>query len=405
MARKFQKLTDASVEALREFEFSGLFWDTVVHGLCVRLGKRKTSWTFHKEHRTHGRRGVTFKTLGTFPAMNVADARREASILAGRVAEKKIEPGKRKALRLGVALDDYLKFLRAKSIRKGKPARHAANVEKLRRQFFDEWEKWPLADLANNPMMVREWHERATREAGPISANRAAEVLRACYRHARKLNRALPPDLPTSGIVFNAETPSQRGLAFKDFPKWCMAWEKIESPIRRAYHLTELLTGTRPGELARMKWTDVRPKSRSLVIGKAKAGFDITIPLSVPIARALKLARDNADEGEELVFPGCAQVGHRDALPARGNMLRHTFRTVAADLGIDELLAHFLLGHAPEGISQKYIARMILTSGPALRAAQRTISRRIIALLDPTVKAPALSPEQDADTVLLPALR
>jgi hypothetical protein len=27
-------------------------------------------------------------------------------------------------------------------------------------------------------------------------------------------------------------------------------------------------------------------------------------------------------------------------------MLRHTFRTVCADLGIDELLAHFLLGQS-----------------------------------------------------------
>jgi hypothetical protein len=79
---------------------------------------------------------------------------------------------------------------------------------------------------------------------------------------------------------------------------------------------------------------------------------------------------------------------------------------VAADLGIDELLAHFLLGHAPEGISQKYIARMILTSGPALRAAQCKVSARIVALLNPTVKAPALSLDspQDVEVTLLPAL-
>jgi hypothetical protein len=35
---------------------------------------------------------------------------------------------------------------------------------------------------------------------------------------------------------------------------------------------------------------------------------------------------------------GCAQVGHRDDLPACGNMLRHTYRTVAADVGVDEML-------------------------------------------------------------------
>jgi len=45
-------------------------------------------------------------------------------------------------------------------------------------------------------------------------------------------------------------------------------------------------------------------------------------------------------------------------------MLRHTYRSEAADLKIDELLSHFLMGHAP-----------------GMRDAQRKISRRIMSLL------------------------
>jgi integrase len=401
-----QLLTDARIEALRDFEVRALVWDTKVSGLRLRVGAHRLSWAFFQQHRLHGKRSTTCKALGTWPAMNVSEARKAALVIAGRVASRRIEPGRRSAVRLDAALDEYMKHLRAKAARKGKPPRHALNVEKLRRKFLSpEFGRWPLADISNAPEAVRDWHERVTEEAGPISANRAAEVLRACYRHAARLNRSLPPALPTSAIVFNEERPSQGGLAFTGFPTWRAAWEKIESPIRRAYHLTELLTGARPGELARLTWADVKPHSRSIIIAHAKAGNDIAIPLSVPIVQALKLARDNADEGETLVFPGCAQVAHRDELPARGMELRHTYRTVAADCGVDEMLAHFLMGHAPAGISQRYIARMILTSGPALRAAQRTISRRIVALLDPTVKAPSLSPAQDADTALLPALR
>jgi hypothetical protein len=33
------------------------------------------------------------------------------------------------------------------------------------------------------------------------------------------------------------------------------------------------------------------------------------------------------------------------------------------------------------GVSQKYVARLVLQSGPAMRQAQRTVSRRIVALL------------------------
>jgi hypothetical protein len=44
------------------------------------------------------------------------------------------------------------------------------------------------------------------------------------------------------------------------------------------------------------------------------------------------------------------------------------------------MLSHFLVSHEPAGISQRYVARMILASGPAMREAQRKISRRIISL-------------------------
>jgi integrase len=153
-------------------------------------------------------------------------------------------------------------------------------------------------------------------------------------------------------------------------------------------HLTALLCGCRPGEVARLKWTDVLPRERAFVIRGAKADNDIRVPLSPAIARALKMAR-NAQRANRIetkfVFPGCTQIGHRDPLPARGNQLRHTFRTIAADCGVDEMLAHFLMGHSPEGISQKYIVKMMLASGPALRQAQRKISRQIVGLLGITL--------------------
>jgi hypothetical protein len=58
----------------------------------------------------------------------------------------------------------------------------------------------------------------------------------------------------------------------------------------------------------------------------------------------------------------------------------------AADCGVDELLAHFMLGHVPQNISQAYITRLVLSAGPALRQAQRKVSKRILHLLgsDPT---------------------
>jgi integrase len=79
-------------------------------------------------------------------------------------------------------------------------------------------------------------------------------------------------------------------LDFSDFSKWLKACHQIESATRRAYHLT----GTRPGELARLRWANVKHNERNLVIGKAKAGLDIVIPVSDEIAAALQMARDDA---------------------------------------------------------------------------------------------------------------
>lgn len=149
-----------------------------------------------------------------------------------------------------------------------------------------------------------------------------------------------------------------------------------------------LLSGMRPGELARLKWSDLLPRQRCFVIRGAKATNDIRVPMSAAIAGAFKIARDaaRADKIEsEWVFPARAG-GHIvkfdvDDLPAWGMMYRRTWRTIAADLGIDELIAHFCLGHIPAGISRGYVVKMTLASGQGMRAAQRMVSKRIVGLL------------------------
>jgi hypothetical protein len=116
------------------------------------------------------------------------------------------------------------------------------------------------------------------------------------------------------------------------------------------------------------------------VIRNAKAGKDIHLPITPEIAFAISLAV-NAEakphhevKETDLVFPGCRQISQRAELPIRGQALRHSYSTVAVDLKIDDLIRHFLMGHAPKGISQDYVALLILQNGPAMREAQEQIS-------------------------------
>ena len=368
------KLRDRNIFSLP----AGLYRDHMARNLLLRVSPRgRRSLYFHHELMLKGERITQHKLIGHVPGMKLADARRECLMVMGRIAAGRIEPGKRKAVKFGRALDDYLAHLRRKADRAGKPPRWHYNVAQYSKLYIrPKWGNVSLIEMSRDPKSVRDWHLKVTDDAGPVTANRCAQIVRAVYRFESRANRSLPVQLPTSAVVMNAEDPRQ--VSIKDFGAWAKAWRAIPSPTRRAFHLANLLTGCRPSELAGLKWSDVKPRERVLIIGKSKSGIDIRVPLSWPIARCLRMARGADDV---LVFPGCRHNPTRDKLPAFGNALRHTWRTICADLKVDDLLAHALLGHAPRGVSAGYVDRIALAMWPAMRKAQREISSRIISLL------------------------
>jgi integrase len=385
--KKPVKMTDARVEALVEFKEIGTYPDVMVKGLLFVKSPQKYVWRFERRQRINGRRSATCKTLGEYPMMKIDAARKAAEIAAAELAIGKMPVNRRATVKFEAAFTAYVEYLKAKAEAKGKPARWAYNVEKLGKIILPEFSGWPLSDLANSPDAVADFHKKTTRDHGPVSANKCAQVIRATYRRAARRDRTLPAVVPTSAVDFNPEKASQKAIDFKAFPAWLEAWRKIDSGIRQAYHLTGLLTGARPGELARLKWGAYSDNEQQLTISNPKATYDIVLPVTPEIAAALRMARDDAQalgydtSHDAPMFPGCSQKGHRDALPMRGNALRHTYRTLAADMKIDSLIAHFLLGHTPEGISQKYIAVLILQSGKAMLKEQNRMSRRFLELL------------------------
>ncbi|MGO9684108.1 MAG: tyrosine-type recombinase/integrase [Beijerinckiaceae bacterium] len=397
LVKERRALTDDFLEKMLAFPryTTFLFSDTETNGLQCRLGKHRATWLFYHDDRRHRRRKITSKRLGFFPAVRTEEARDSARIERGRVAAGDLSPGRREAIRVDVSLTEYIAYLERKAGAKGKPARWATNVRALaRKHILPKWGQWSLNDLAVHPGAVADWHADITENNGPVTANQACRIIRAAYRRSSKRDVSLPQRDPCSAVEYNAETPAQKAMAFRDFPKWLKAWRAVEvgpkAPARRWYHLFCLLTGMRPGEAARIRWRDVKPARRVIEVAGAKADNTIQIVMSAPIARVLKRARDvgKPEDGDAFVFAHCGHAGHRDDLPTRGHAHRHTWRTVAADCGVDELLAHLMLGHVPRNISQAYITRFVLATGPAIRQAQRKVSRRILQLLgsDPTLK-------------------
>jgi len=387
LVKERRALTDDFLEKLLAFPryTTFQFFDTQTNGLQCRVGRHRATWMLYHDDRRHQRRRITTKRLGFFPAMRTAEARDEALIERGKIAAGDNGPGKKEAIKVDVSVTEYIARLERNAAKKGKAALWAKNVRSIvNKHIKPQWGSWTLADLATHPGAVSDWHRDVTDKSGPVVANQACKVLRAAYKRSARRDVSLPQRDPCSDVEYNPEKRSQNALDYPDYPKWRKAWEKIESPTRRAYQMIGLLSGCRPGELAKLKWTDVLPRNRCFVIRAAKADNDVRVPMSAAIARAFKLARDAGIESE-WVFPARAG-GHIakfdvDGLPAWGMMYRRGWRTIAADLGVDELIAHFCLGHIPSGISRGYVNKMILSSGSAMRSAQRRVSRRIVQLL------------------------
>jgi integrase len=417
--RKPRLLGEDSIEALREFaddepRLRGYFPDSKVFGLSIFLGAKSTVWRFRQQGRNKGKRSSVFKTLGNWPAVTTDEARKEALIYSGAVAAGTAAPGKRQAMPFKTAFENYLAHLKAQAEAKGKPPRWWLNASKLSEaHIMPQWNGWTLAEMSANPRAVKTWHAKLSKSI-PTTADHCARLIRACYREEARLDRTLNPAAsPTSGIRLGKIKVSKAVLDFPDFSAWRKAWDKIENPVHKGYHLAALLTGCRPTELAMIRESDIDLAARRMIIRNAKAGNDISLPITGEIAFALAMAINAPPQtvtmkglrgmkrGEvrvierkkphhevtapDLVFPGVRQAGHRSGIPVSGNALRHTFRSIAVSLEISEMLISFLMGHSLQGVSAKYTNELMIANSQALRDAQEKISRRIFELLGLTL--------------------
>jgi hypothetical protein len=408
-----------SIDAIFDFQsdpnLRGHYPDSELKGLFLHVGIRSMVWRYRRQRMKNGVRKMTFKSLGTYPEIGVEDARKAAVSFAGSVVDGRAGPGKREAVTFEKAWPGYLAKLLRNSRDKGKPPRHHDNAAKLGSSLIlPQWGKWSLHAMAQDPEAMETWHTKVTRIHGPVSANRACELIRAVYNHraARDVTLSLER-IPTSSVQWNKEEAAQVALAPDDFKKWHAAWGDIESPVHRGYYLFCLLTGVRPGEGARIRKQNIDRSAGTFTIPNAKAGKDITLPITRQIEFAIDLALNapppletptvrmqglkGMKMGEvrvvprkrrtseiidlDLVFPGCRLMPARSGLPMAGNALRHTFKTLHVGLGISETLSSFLMGHALEGVSAKYIAELIVVHGPALREAQERVSAHVFGLL------------------------
>jgi integrase len=125
------------------------------------------------------------------------------------------------------------------------------------------------------------------------------------------------------------------------------------------------LTGWRKGEVLKLRWTDLDLARRTATLMDTKTGRSIR-PLSHAACDVLR----GLDRMGELVFPAArgadrmlswqsiwARVAKNARLPAdvSAHVLRHSFGSLAGDLGFTELTIGAILGHKSVSITSRYV--------------------------------------------------
>jgi integrase len=402
-----------------------------VAGLRLRVGARSATWYHSIDKIDHGHRVVKLEKLGDYhrgtrdenpiraPWHMDAQAARDAATVKGAAYIKKEVPDG--STTFGEAFADYLDKLQAKADNNGKAARWRTNVKNLgAKHLLPRWGGFPLSEMSEKREAVGNWYNAIARDT-PSTGHHCRRVIRAIYNWKRKAGAKLPADNPALAPIEKLEKYKTKAgkkalprVRPGEFKAWLAEWRELPTPMQRAYWLTLTLTGARPGELLRTTWADLslhKPneadepdKRRTLIIGNSKNESDIIIPLSAPIARALKLARDAARADgikSELIFPGpnAEHWPHREPpLDVPGHGMRRTFKGVASSLGIPNETSGRLVGHQPEGVSAGYDDPLTIVRSQFLREQQRRVSAEMLRLFgcDPTTLKIAAKPAEPA---------
>jgi integrase len=372
-----------------------------------RIVLRKTRKVFEVQRDRPLRFGPrkTFKVqTGDALTTTVEEARTKAIVVLGHIA-KGLDPHPKLqrpvATTLGSAWSEFIQ-------RDDLGPRTRKLYEDTYDRCLQQWENETLAVLAGNPILARDQHRAITEERGPRTANAAMALLRSIHRHAAKLDTSLSFERhPCTAVVFHDERPRQNAaIPTEIIPAWFAQLDKLHelSPLRAVFQLLNLRLGTRPGELAARKWTDVDWDRKVLTLPETKTGL-YEAPLSAQSIAELEKAKEVGRvlyPKTEFIFPARGN-GHlarftepKNVLSHSGNQMRHTHHTIGVLVGIDELILDVLEGRSllkvgaagtASSAGRGYLDRLAL--GPKAHEAQQAINDYIDRLLSGDIPRPA----------------
>jgi len=224
---------------------------------------------------------------------------------------------------------------------------------------------------------------------GRGTASRTVGLLGAIFTYA--VRHGIRPDNPVHGVMRPADGRRERRLSDEEYAmlgaalREATAQQVWPSAIAVARFLA--LTGWRSGEALGLRWEEVDLARRTAILADSKAGRSLR-PLS---HAACDVLRGIASTGD-LVFPptrgdgimsGFRKLWDRIAklgeLPSdlTPHVLRHSYASLASDLGYSEPTIAALVGHKGHTVTSRYVH----AADSVLLAAADSVARRTAELM------------------------
>ncbi len=224
---------------------------------------------------------------------------------------------------------------------------------------------------------------------GKGTATRTVGLLGAIFAYA--VRRRMRPDNPVHGTVRFADGKRERRLSDAEYEALGEALRRGEGanvwPSALGAVRFLALTGWRSGEALGLRWTEIDLVRRTATLSDTKTGRSIR-----PLSRAACDVLRGLSRTGELVFQASrgdgrmtgfpkhwARIAKLGALPAgvTPHVLRHSFASLASDLGYSEPTIAALVGHKGRTITSRYVH----SADAVLLAAAETVAGRTAELM------------------------
>jgi integrase len=334
------------IEAL---EPNSLIWDTVIPGFNVRRQFSEVI-TYSVIYRNRDGSQKWFK-LGRHPILTPHLARQEAVKVLRAVTVGEDPSAERQSLRNSMTVatlcGDYEADMQAHRINGKKASTILTDQSRIKKHIRPHLGKLKVISISSEQV------EEFMHSMSPGSARRITALLSAIFSYAVK--RKLRPDNPCSGLAKPSDVKKLRRLSESEYVHFGSALKNNDASD---IFMLLAVTGFRSGEARLLKWSQLDLERHIATLDGTKTGLSIR-PLSSAAIDIIKRQKQNSiyvfNDGGPI--PKLTRRWKKLGMPpdVTPHTLRHSFASLAGDLGLSDSTIAGLLGHSRQSMTSRYI--------------------------------------------------